>query len=665
MATKIDFERGMPILYFGGVAVVKHERNDLRQLADLDGKQIATPSVKSFGGYLMMAYEMLRADIPLPKPEKVLETGMPHDTSVAAVLNGTADAAFIRSGVIENMLKEGKLNAGQLRVINQQDFPMVPFATSTRLYPEWPVAAMPNVEIHQANEIAVALLSIPHRGALAKKIGFEGFNTPMDYRSVIDVLVALRQPPYDTPPAFTARDVLKKYSVQIVFFGILSALVFLLFVMLLRYNRRLGRLRQIAEEGDRRLRLFSEQLPGVLFQYRLRPDGSAHYLYVSDAVRRLYGVTPEAMQVDAKNLYSRVHPEDAEAYRARILQSAASMQEFRSEYRIVLDDGSVHWRLVIATPQHQDDGSILWHGYATDIDERKQEELRMTLLVAALEASANAIAITDTQGRIEWVNPAFCSLTGYSHEELIGQNPRVLKSGVHDEAFYKEMWDRLVSGQSWQGEIVNRKKDGTIGHEDMVITPVKNEKGVIHHFIAVKQDISGRKRMEEDLRKQATTDVLTGLPNRRYFFNLAEAELSRIKRGKAGAAAIIMLDLDHFKHVNDTYGHNIGDLVLSSLADKVSRTLRRSDFSGRYGGEEFVVLLPETSIEQALQFAERVRENLEGDRVMTDAGEIRYTASLGVAMMDERDNSVGAALDRADQALYRAKQNGRNRVETG
>ncbi len=364
-----------------------------------------------------------------------------------------------------------------------------------------------------------------------------------------------------------------------------------------------------------------------------------------------------------QNLLDRLHPDDVEPYQARIRRSAETLQGWAGDYRVILPDGSIHWREGTASPQRLADGSILWHGFAADIDDRKAAESQSELLIAALEASANAIAITDLSGSIEWVNPAFCELTGYTRVELVGSNPRLLKSGMHDAAFYEEMWKTLKSGRSWRGEIVNRRKDGRLIDEELIIAPVRDAKGSTHHYIAIKQNISERKRMEDELRLQATTDALTGMANRREFFSRAESELARIKRGKAGMAAIIMVDIDHFKRVNDTYGHAVGDVVLRHLADTVTGSLRRSDFSGRIGGEEFALMLPETSVEQGVQFAERLRVELEQSKVTTEAGDISYTASFGLALMSADDENLDAALARADEALYRAKGAGRNRVE--
>ena len=664
IATLVNQHGEVALHTFGSVVLVLASRQDLRTLEDLRGKRIATPGVKSFGGYLMAAYELQQAGLPQPTGRQLLETGMPHDTAVEALLAGKADAAFVRTSVLERMEAEGRVHPGQLRVIHPQTVAGFPLALSTRLYPEWPVAVLPHVDKQVAGKIAAALLTLPHQGVVARQAGIHGFSVPTNYQGVVEVLQALRQPPFEAAPIFSGRDVWRKYEGAMLIGVACCAVILALLLFLLRNNRELRRLRAQAEVGDRRLLQFSQQLPGVLYQYHLRPDGTSHYPYVSERVQDLFGLTPAKLDQDASHLFACLHPDDLAPYRARIRQSADTMKAWRGEYRVILPDGSIHWREGNAWPQLQADGGILWHGYAADIDDRKLAEARTQLLVAALEASANSIVITDVSGRIEWVNPAFCALTGYASHELIGQNSRLLKSGVHDAEFYGDMWRRLLQGDSWRSEITNRRKDGSLSTEELIITPVENEKGEIHHFIGIKQDIAERKRMIEELQRQAKTDMLTGLANRRCFFHQAESELARIKRGKAGEAVLLMLDIDHFKQVNDTYGHAVGDGVLVHLAGSLRVSLRRSDLASRLGGEEFALLLPETTAEQGLRFAERLRSQVAVSVAAADAVSIGYTVSLGLAMIGRADKSVDVVLARADSALYRAKQGGRNRVES-
>lgn len=204
---------------------------------------------------------------------------------------------------------------------------------------------------------------------------------------------------------------------------------------------------------------------------------------------------------------------------------------------------------------------------------RVEMEAHNKLLVAALEASANGIVITDKEANIKWANPAFSHLTGYSVDESIGKKPgELVKSGRQNEPFYQSMWKNLNEGKHWRGEVINKHKNGTMYHEDLSISPVKNRQGEIVNFIGIKQDISERKALEEMLKKLANTDPLTGLFNRRVFLERLDQESDRISR-LGDSAVLLMLDLDFFKRINDTYGHATGDEVLKSFADIVRKKL--------------------------------------------------------------------------------------------
>ena len=421
-------------------------------------------------------------------------------------------------------------------------------------------------------------------------------------------------------------------------------------------------------------------------------------------------------------------------------------------------------------------------------------EEQRSLLESSLNACANAVVITKPNGIIEWCNPAFTTLTGFTTPEAIGQNPGSLtKSGKQDKAFYTHMWQTILSGRVWHGELINRRKDGSLYDELLTIAPALDSKGTIQHFIATKEnftqqktarqeleiahshlnavvenfpgslimedlqghivllnqyvfellglpgteeyvlgkpvhplmvfsshvaensqafltrveelrtaarpsygeeihfkdgrwierdfipirlhedligflyiyrDISQRKRHARELWQLATTDPLTGIPNRRAFFESIEHERARLTR-YPGDAAVLMIDIDHFKQINDTHGHAAGDAVLCHIVRQVRKLLRGSDMLARLGGEEFSVLLPQTSREGALGLAERVRKVIEDTPLTYNDVPIHVTASVGVSIMSHTDPNTDKTLSRADHALYEAKRKGRNRVEIG
>lgn len=285
------------------------------------------------------------------------------------------------------------------------------------------------------------------------------------------------------------------------------------------------------------------------------------------------------------------------------------------------------------------------------------EQLRLQMV--ALESAANAVLVTNAEGMIGWVNPAFTKLTGFSLEEARGKTPSILKSGVQNESFYAHLWESIRSGHTWHGEIYNRRKDGTVYLEEQVITPVMQHDGRISHFVAIKEDITERKKREEQIRYLAHHDALTGAANRRSLERQLERVAHRIETGMH--TALVMFDIDFFKMCNDTLGHGAGDHILTELACVVRQCLRPDDFFARLGGDEFCVLVNDVTSEQAFALGERIRASVQQHRFVVDGAPIAVTVSVGLAGIDEAGD-LGTVLSRADAAMYRSKREGRNRV---
>lgn len=294
---------------------------------------------------------------------------------------------------------------------------------------------------------------------------------------------------------------------------------------------------------------------------------------------------------------------------------------------------------------------------------RTEMEARNNLLIAALEAAANSIVITDKNATIIWANPAFGRLTGYSPEEAVGnKSNELIKSGLQNEAFYQDMWANLLVGKHWHGELINKRKNGSLYHEELSIAPVKNGAGEITHFIGIKEDITERKEMEAQLQKLASTDPLTGLCNRRVFLEQLEQERAKVARLPHYSAVLLMLDLDYFKRINDTYGHATGDIVLKMFAEIAHNNSRTIDKVARLGGEEFAILLCGADKNDALTMAERLREQVAESVIDHEAGPVQITVSIGAACVLADDTNGEAVLHRADAALYEAKDRGRNQT---
>jgi diguanylate cyclase (GGDEF)-like protein/PAS domain S-box-containing protein len=286
-----------------------------------------------------------------------------------------------------------------------------------------------------------------------------------------------------------------------------------------------------------------------------------------------------------------------------------------------------------------------------------QEELRLS--AAVFENTTDGVSITDKNARIISVNRAFTEITGYSEKELIGKTPSILQSGHHDKEFYTSMWSRIHKHGSWRGEIWNKRKNGEIYPQWLSISVVKNEYGKRTNYIGVFSDISKLKEVEQKLEYLAHHDSLTGLPNRLLLDSRIKQSLSRATRNNA-TLAILFLDLDHFKNVNDTLGHPIGDLLLQEVSDRLLECTREEDLIARLGGDEFAIILEGIhDSRDAGKVASKIIETLSEKYTLCEH-EVFISCSIGISMFPDDGNNPTELFRNADSALYRAKNEGRN-----
>ncbi|MFQ6594266.1 MULTISPECIES: EAL domain-containing protein [Pseudomonas] len=300
---------------------------------------------------------------------------------------------------------------------------------------------------------------------------------------------------------------------------------------------------------------------------------------------------------------------------------------------------------------------------ARDITERQLMQEKLQQAATVFESTAEGVLITDTRQNISAVNRAFSEITGYSEAEALGQTPRLLASGLHDSAFYAAMWHQLTAHGHWQGEISNRRKNGELYPSWLTISAVRNREQLITHFVAVFADISSLKHAQARLDYQAHHDPLTGLPNRTLFENRLQAALNTQQEiGNQGA--VLFLDLDRFKHINDSLGHPIGDLLLKDIAVRLKEQLRDIDTVARLGGDEFIILLP--GLQQASDAEHLANKLLACFTPPFQAGEHEFfiTASIGTSLYPQDGTDVATLVKNADAAMYRSKAKGRNRVES-
>jgi len=406
----------------------------------------------------------------------------------------------------------------------------------------------------------------------------------------------------------------------------------------------------------------------------LRFDRRGLVLQVNPAYCAMSGYTQdELLQMSVLDLEATEKPEEIAARIVHLYKTGR--EQFDTRHR--RKDGSL-WDVEASMTANAGSGGEVF-AFLRDVTERKRAQLRLEMAASVFSHAHEGISITDIQGDILDVNDTFCQITGYTRGEVIGRNSRMLKSERQDAAFYQTLWKALLVNGNWNGEIWNRRKNGEIYPELLTISAVRDERGVTRQYVALFSDISARKAVEDRVRQLAFFDALTDLPNRRLLTDrLTQILLTNKRSGHFGA--VLFLDLDNFKPLNDKYGHAVGDMLLVEVARRLKSCVREVDTVARLGGDEFVVVLSEldTTLDasksqaQALAVAEKIRQSLSqvyqlqrSASTQTPAGpliEHHCTASVGVAVFEPSQTDQDAILRYADQAMYRAKEAGRNRV---
>jgi diguanylate cyclase (GGDEF)-like protein/PAS domain S-box-containing protein len=385
----------------------------------------------------------------------------------------------------------------------------------------------------------------------------------------------------------------------------------------------------------------------------------------------MLGYTYEEIQHTTQQWTDFIHPEDRDkAWKSIIDVIEGRSPAHKLEYRMLHKDGSIRWILDQAKVMKRDANGTptRMSGTHNDISKRKQIEevisessLRLKRILDNLFAY---VALLDTNGVIQEVNKAPLDRSGYLREDVIGRFFYDAPWWSYDDQVREQLIAAINAAKLGKASRydVAVKMGNDLVPIDFLIAPVRDETGEIIGLLPTAVDITDRKHLEAELQRQAHLDFLTGLANRRSFMVRSEIELSRTRRYD-NSLSVLMLDIDHFKQINDTYGHQSGDLVLKSVANTFQEVLRSVDIIGRLGGEEFAVVLPETWIAKALEVAERLREKIsEGEVALPDGTIIRFTVSIGIAALIDKNSNIDMLLDDADKALYRAKQAGRNRV---
>jgi diguanylate cyclase (GGDEF)-like protein/PAS domain S-box-containing protein len=386
------------------------------------------------------------------------------------------------------------------------------------------------------------------------------------------------------------------------------------------------------------------------------------FTFVSEQAERLLGF-PAADWLQPGFWVEHLHPEDQTWAPEYCAACTGRLESHDFEYRFIASDGRSVWLRDMVTVVAEHGQPRCLRGLMVDISKNKQMDASLRVAATAFE-SQEAMTITDANKVILKINQAFTRVTGYSEAEAIGQTPALLKSGRQDNAFYQAMWDSLNHKRYWQGEIWNRRKSGEIYPERLSISAVLDEKGAVTNYVASFSDITLSKRAQDEIQQLAFTDPLTGLPNRRLLMDRLKHALATSARNKR-EGALLFIDLDNFKTLNDTLGHDIGDLLLQQVTQRLINCVREGDTVARLGGDEFVVMLEDLSenAQEAAMHAESVGEKILAslNQIYRLAGyEHHSSASIGLTLFGNKRETVDDLLKRADLAMYSSKTAGRN-----
>lgn len=387
------------------------------------------------------------------------------------------------------------------------------------------------------------------------------------------------------------------------------------------------------------------------------------WITVNDRLCEMLGYARD--ELTRMNWAQITHPEDLQADVTefnRVL--AGEIDEYAMDKRFIHRDGHIIYAYIAVRSVRLDDNTIDYFvALVEDISERKLAERELRIAATAFE-SQEGIMVTDTKNRILRVNKTFSVVTGYEADEVIGKSPDILKSGRHDAAFYIDMWGGIQKNGAWEGELWNRRKSGEVYPQRLTITAVKDENGSVTNYVGTFSDITAYKDAENKIRSLAFFDPLTGLPNRRLLMDrLHQALASSARSGKDGA--LLFIDLDNFKTLNDTLGHDVGDELLKQVADRLRACIREGDTVARLGGDEFVVML-EGLDEQDIESASQAE--LVGNKILNaidqpyQLGKHDYSnsSSIGATIFGSQPFTVDDLLKQADIAMYQAKKSGRN-----
>ncbi len=508
--TLVQKEAGYFVSKFGGVVFSLAERGFANNLEALKGRRLAAVSPRAFGGWRSVLLELEEKGLSPKRDFEVAFAGT-NDNVVYEVLRGRADFGAVRTGILEKMSQEGSVVLEKISVIHDHGGGLVhlPFVHTTRSYPEWPLAKMAHTNTYLANRVAIALLFLTSIDEVSVKTGIGGWTTTLNYQPVHELLKTLKLPPYEHLGDVSLIEIWQQYRYFIVTLIVLVLLVIGAVIHLTIVNRRVHALQNeqkktiadlhIAEESAKSRGYMAQELLNAIPIPVFYLDREGNYRGCNQAFENFSGFKRKelrgksGLEFPVVGGLCVVQKNDRQLY----LKGGMHTREVELEGRNGVPS-ALELKISVYRERDRRPGGLI--GLINDLTDHKLMARRTAQLSAVIEQAAESIVITDIDGIIQYVNPAFERVTGYMISEAIGKNPSVLNSGRQDKSYYKELWSTLKKGHTWRGTFVNKRKDGTFFDEDAVIFPIRNDSGKIISLAAVKKDVTKEKAMQVQLR---------------------------------------------------------------------------------------------------------------------------------------------------------------------
>ena len=496
--TLLNKRQNIPLNRFGSVIFTRKDRGDIQTIDDLKGKRFMAVSERAFGGWRVAWYELKHNHGLNPETDfaaLVFGIGIQEEV-VFAVRGGQVDAGVVRTDILERMAAAGEIDLNQFRVLGEHATEDFPFKHSTQLYPEWPMAKFGQTPKKLANQVAIELLNISPRDPAAIAGNYVGWTVPLNYQSVHDLLKELRVDSYKDFRQVTIAEAVQQHWVWVLNLTIVLIVTLLTSVIAVRHIRIRRKLDAALLQSEQRLA--SAQRIAHLGNWDWNVKTGE--LFWSDEIYRIFGREPQSFKPTYEVFLENIHPDDRQNVVTVVEKALRNETPYVVDHRIVMPDGSVRHVYEQGEVVFDEEGEPLHMiGTIYDITTLRHAEEAVHKLSQAIEQSSATVIITDTEGLIEYVNPRFVETTGYSAEEVIGKNPRILKSGYTSPEEYEELWQTITAGGEWRGEFHNKKKNGELYWESTIISPIKAKNGSIINFLAVKDDITDHKRTEAQL----------------------------------------------------------------------------------------------------------------------------------------------------------------------